>query len=155
MAETNCGFITTPDASAADLLTVWGLTVWGPTLLVNIGFDSLWVPGNTHPIPGITNVNALVDTGAGESCIDDLLATQLNLPIIDQKPMSGIGGAQMANIYLAQIHIPALNFNIYGAFAGVHLQAGGQPHMALIGRTFLNGFIMEYDGKTGSVILRS
>jgi len=153
MPEVNCGFFSTPDVSGSELLTTYG-----PTLLVDIGFDSNW-SGDIRPIvvpvANITQVTALVDTGASESCIDDLLAAQLNLPVIDQRPVSGVGGAQQANIYLAQIHIPALNFTIYGAFAGVHLAAGGQPHNALIGRTFLNAFTMIYEGRTGTVIIRS
>jgi hypothetical protein len=95
----------------------------------------------------------LVDTGAGESCIDNLLAGQLNLPIVDRRPISGVHGAHIVNMYLAQIHVPSLAFTIYGAFAGVDLAAGGQVHKALIGRTFLQNFTMVYEGLTGSVKL--
>jgi hypothetical protein len=38
-------------------------------------------------------------------------------------------------------------------FAGVGLKAGGQPHHALIGRSFLQNFRLEYEGQTGSVKL--
>jgi hypothetical protein len=34
----------------------------------------------------------------------------------------------------------------WGAFAGVELRAGGQPHGVLLGRSFLNQCIMIYDG---------
>lgn len=57
------------------------------------------------------------------------------------------------SMHLAQIHVPAVNFTVYGEFAGVHLLAGGQPHYALIGRTFLQYFTMTYDGNSGSVDL--
>ena len=40
---------------------------------------------------------------------------------------------------------------MYGAFAGVHLTAGGQVHTALIGRTFLQDFTLTYEGQTGRV----
>ena len=59
----------------------------------------------------------------------------------------------MANVYLAQVHVPSLNFTMYGAFAGVELAAGGQVHGALIGRTFLQHFTMIYEGRTGTVTL--
>ena len=137
MLEAKCGFNSIPNgASGAELLTTWG-----PTLFVNIGFDKNWnvAMSPTPPISGIINVQALVDTGAGESCIDDLLATQLNLPVIDKRPVSGSAGQHETKIYLAQIHIPSLQHTIYGSFAGVHLVAGGQVHQALIGRTFLAG----------------
>ena len=151
MSETKCGFNDSPSGSGSSLLVQYG-----PTLIVDIGFDKDWFFGRpTAPVFGINNVDALVDTGATESCIDDLLATQLNLPVVDKRPIAGVGGQHEAKIYLAQIHIPTLNFTIYGAFAGVHLTAGGQPHKALIGRTFLLSFTMIYEGKTGSVILKS
>ena len=57
-------------------------------------------------------------------------------------------------MHLAQIHAPELNFTVYGAFAGVLLRAGGQPHAALLGRTFLRRFTMTYEGETGAVSLQ-
>ena len=130
------------------------LTFYGPTLFVDIGFDPNFkpVPG-AIPTPGITDVSALVDTGAGESCIDSALAAQLNLPIVDKRMVSGAHGAQEVNMHLAQVRVPSLDVNILGAFAGVHLAAGGQTHRALIGRTFLRNFTMVYEGLTGTVTI--
>ena len=54
-------------------------------------------------------------------------------------------------MHLAQVHVIALNFTIYGEFAAVDLRAGGQSIDALIGRTFLKHFKMVYDGTTGDV----
>lgn len=150
MAETKCGFDDAPGGVTGRLL----LATYGPTLLVDIGFDPNFVPhGNAAPIPGIKGVRALVDTGAGESFIDNLLAATLKLPIVDIRPISGSAGVHDANVYLAQICVPSLRFNIYGAFAGVDLAAGGQVHRALIGRTFLMHAKMVYDGLTGTVII--
>ena len=132
------------------------LAVYGPTLLVDIGFDPDFNPSSGGvPVPGITGVSALVDTGAGESCIDSTLAAQLNLPIVDKRTVSGVHGAQDVNMHLAQIRVPSLNIDILGAFAGVHLAAGGQLHQALIGRTFLRHFTMTYEGHTGTVRITS
>jgi len=126
----------------------------GPTLVVDIGFDPSFNPANPNiPTPGIKGLAALVDSGAVASCIDSGLAMQLNLPIFDRQPISGISGRHEANMHLAQIHVPSLNFTIWGAFAAVDLIAGGQPHHALIGRTFLQHFKMVYEGTTGSVII--
>jgi hypothetical protein len=128
----------------------------GPTLLVDIGFDPNFDPnGKTPPIAGITGVSALVDTGAAESCIDALLAAQLNLPIVDQRQVSGVGGLHSVNMYMAQVLAPSLHFWVYGLFAGVNLAAGGQMHKALIGRTFLRHFTMIYEGRTGTVTITS
>ena len=132
------------------------LTSLGPTLLVDIGFDPAYKPppaGKTRPAPGLTGLVALVDTGAAESCIDSLLAAQLKLPIVDRRKIAGAHGAQDVNVHLAQVFVPSLNWTMYGAFAGVHLAAGGQVHKALIGRTFLQHFTMIYEGRTGNVTL--
>ena len=58
-------------------------------------------------------------------------------------------------MHMAQIHVPALAFTIYGVFAAVDLIAGGQPHQALIGRTLLRHCRMEYDGLTGGVVIHT
>ncbi len=126
----------------------------GPTLPVEIGFDPSFraVAGPRPSLPP-HRFPALVDTGAIESCIDSALASTLNLPIVDRQPVAGAHGSGEVNTHLAQIYVPALGVTVYGAFAGVHLTAGGQPHYALIGRTFLRNFTMVYKGRTGAVTL--
>lgn len=150
MVDLKCGFNDGPMGRGSDLLMNLG-----PTLLVNIGFDPNHDVTNPLAVPtaGIENVQALVDTGAAECCIDSLLAVQLNLPLINRRPISGVHGSHLANVYLAQVHVPLLQTTMNGAFAGVDLRAGGQIHGALIGRTFLRHFQMIYDGRTGTVIL--
>ncbi len=146
MAKTLCGFNDGPGGSGRDLLATWG-----PTLFVDIGFDPNFKLG--IPVPGITRVEALVDTGASESCIDSLLAAQLNLPVVDRRQIAGVGGGHIANVHLAQVRIPLLNKTILGSFTAVHLAVGGQRHRALIGRSFLQHFTMVYEGRTGTVTL--
>lgn len=154
MARTRCGFNDAPGVpgSGASLLVTNG-----PTLYVNIGFDpnfDMMTPKpSAPPIPGISNMPALVDTGALECCIDNLLAAQLNLPIVDRRQIAGVGGLHTVNVYLAQVHIPSLAFTVSGLFAGVDLKAGGQTHNALIGRTFLASFTMTYEGRSGTVTI--
>jgi hypothetical protein len=149
MVTTRCGFDGSPIYHGRDLLALWG-----PTLYVLIGFDALHDPAKggvpTLPQPLLP---ALVDTGASQSCIDDALAVQLNLPIVDRQKIAGVGGNHEVNMYLAQVHVPPLNFVINGSFAGVNLIGGGQQHHALIGRTFLQSFTMIYEGRTGTVTL--
>jgi predicted aspartyl protease len=150
MPSVKCGFDSVPGgASGAELLVFYG-----PTLLVDIGFDvSFQQASGRGPTPGMSGIHALVDTGATESCIDSALAAHLNLPVIDRRNLAGAHGAQAVNIHMAQVHVAALNFTIYGTFAGVHLMAGGSPHRALIGRTFLQRYKMVYEGNTGTVTL--
>lgn len=143
MSKVECGF---PDQNQ--------LVKFGPTLWVEIGFDSKYNPGpNIRPSLPQTQYPALVDTGAAASCIDSTLATVLRLPIVDRQDVSGVHGKDKVNVHLAQIYVPSLQFTTYGSFFGVHLSAGGQPHQALIGRTFLRSFTLIYDGTAGTVTL--
>ena len=131
------------------------LVAIGPTLLVNVGFDPSFDAADLlrAPVPGLEGVQALVDTGAGECCIDSALAASLHLPIVDRRKVSGVTGAMEVNMHLAQVYVPSLHHTIYGLFSGVHLTAGGQQHVVLIGRTFLRSFVMTYEGNTGTVTL--
>lgn len=149
MVTTKCGFDTGPGGTGAALLTQFGPTIW-----VDIGFDENYTTekGLTRELD-VRNIHALVDTGASINCIDNGLAIQLKLPIFDRQKIGGVGGLHEVNMYLAQVHVPALNSIIYGGFAGVDLVASGQMHSALIGRTFLAHFTMVYEGRTGTVTL--
>ena len=143
MPTINCGFG-----------NPYELALKGPTIAVEIGIDLDFRPGpELRPALPSNLLPALVDTGALESCVDDELATRLNLPIVNHGQISGVGGTLNVNEYMAQIYIPELNFTILGPFAGVQLTAGGQSHYALLGRTFLRHFNMAYEGRTGSVII--
>ncbi|MYC31119.1 MAG: hypothetical protein F4X65_13680 [Chloroflexi bacterium] len=130
------------------------LTVLGPTIDIQIGFDPTY-RSSQESTPKIPNdlYPALVDTGAMESCIDSSLASELNLLVVDRQTIAGVGGSQNVNVYAAQLYIPSLNYVIYGNFCGVHLAEGLQPHLALIGRTFLRNHTLFYDGRTGVVQL--
>jgi predicted aspartyl protease len=150
MPVAKCGFNDHPGGPPGKAF----LVSLGPTILVDIGFDPDYKHPNI-PVPGLCHVHALVDTGATESCIDNLLAAQLNLPVVDRRLISGVGGSHEVNMYMAQVHVPALQITIHGAFAGVDLKAGGQMHGALIGRTFLANFRLVYDGRTGDVSIEN
>ena len=142
MPQVECGFPT----------QVNGLVQYGPTLQVRIGFDPGSLGSGNPELPD-TDYHALVDTGAGDSCIDSSIAANLGLPVIDRQRVAGVHGAGEVNVHLAQIFIPGLDVVISGRFTGVHLYAGGQPHGALIGRTLLRHVTMIYNGITGSVII--
>lgn len=136
-------------AAKADLLVLYG-----PTLLVAIGFDPRYDRHSIQPPElGKDQFEALVDTGATYNCIDNILAATLRLPMVDRAEIAGIAGRHAVNVYLAQVHVAALNMTIHGSFAGVDLKAGGQMHQALIDRIFLRHFTMNYEGRSGSVIL--
>lgn len=163
----NCGFpllFQVPGSTPARFVTGRDLLVAkGPTLGVEIGFNQAFF----HTDPAVVQqaiasvqaqqpaqlVDALIDTGASESCIDEDLAKELQLPLIDQAKGSGIGGTENFNIYLGYIRIAALGFVQFGRFMGVKLRAGNQPHQALLGRSVFRDMLLVYDGRDGSVRL--
>jgi predicted aspartyl protease len=131
--------------------------------MVDIGFDATIIAQVTSGLPvqpapprGTLNVDrvlALIDTGATQSCIDEALAQQLQLPLVNQQNAAGVGGIHILNVYLAYVALPLLNYVQAGIFLGAQLAAGGMSHRALIGRTLLADTLLVYDGKTGSVKL--
>jgi predicted aspartyl protease len=129
------------------------LVMQGPELIVDIGFDPNYGGTGKPANLGAPGVAALVDTGAGESYIDNDLALKLQLPVVNQKVVSGSNGKHAISSYLGHIYVPSLDITHTGEFGGVHLVAGGQRHSALIGRTFLMHFQFTYDGRTGQVEL--
>jgi predicted aspartyl protease len=168
MPIADCGFpaaFTVPGTDPPQVVSGRDLLIQhGPTAWVEIGFNPDLFHADvavvqraiaTVQAQPVSNqlVGALIDTGATESCIDEELAQELQLPLIDRQDGSGIGGTDQFNVYLGHIRIAALRFVQYGRFMGVKLTAGDQPHRALLGRTLLQGMILVYDGRDGSVRL--
>lgn len=74
MAQADCGFDSVEGGASGSEL----LVRFGPTLLVDIGFDQNYRPRpSAAPVPGMRGIQALVDTGATESCIDKLVGGDL------------------------------------------------------------------------------
>lgn len=134
----------------------WALARRGPTLAVKIGFDPDFQPENSTP-PNIPtdSYEALVDTGAELSGIDNDLAARLGLPIVGRLQMAGVHGIAEVNMYIGQIFIPFLHATFYSKFAGAALRSSSQGHDALIGRDFLKNGTMIYEGRTGVVTIET
>ena len=124
----------------------------GPTLDVQIGYDPRFQrPRVSLPNRLACRYLALVDTGASHTCVDADLAPALGLPVVQRSPVSGVHGELVVNFHLAQLYVTELRVVFDGIFAAVHLQSGGQSHVVLLGRSFLQGFLMQYEGQAGSV----
>ena len=95
----------------------------------------------------------LVDTGASHTYVDADLAPALGLPVVQRSPVSRVDGELVVNFYQAHLYMTELQVVFDGIFAGVHLQSGGQCHVVQLGRSFLQGFLMQYEGRTGSVTI--
>jgi hypothetical protein len=74
------------------------------------------------------------------------------LPVIDRRLVCGVGSVEV-DVFLAQIHVQALKFTIYGKFAGVPLEENGHRQRVLIGRSFLEHCKLMYNGKSGAVTI--
>lgn len=171
MAIVDCGFppeslVTQPDGSTFTRSGGEALRMFGPTILVEVGFEvSMYAQGANPATVAVSLagggaqssifriVPALIDTGAGDSCIDEDLATELGLPLVDRQRCSGVGGEHELNLYLGHIRIPSLGQIRWGRFIGAKLASGGQLHRALIGRAQLTEMILIYDGRSGAVTI--
>ena len=118
MPRVECGFIDDDNNTAQG-----HLLGFGPSLLVDIGY----IPKEgeieadvilQRPEARAEGIPALIDTGASTSCIDRALAEELELPIVDRRPFGGIAGEYEANMYLAHIYAPVVDYIEYGLFAG-------------------------------------
>jgi len=128
----------------------------GPRLDIAISMpaplaSALVAQGATVPQPSVGH--ALIDTGAAQTCIEDSVARQLGLPVINQVPLSTPAGQTMHTLYAAQLIFPGTLLptitNI--AVIGVHLSSQGIA--ALLGRDFLSGKTLHYDGGLSIVSL--
>ena len=132
------------------MLMVYG----GPTLYVEIGFDSQYQAGQSgRPNLPPTLHPALVDTGARESCVDATVARDLGLPVDGEKEISGIFGPRQTRIHRAQIYVPTLDETISGEFYAVNMAEGQFHQRAILGRDFLFRCVLHYDGRTGEVTI--
>jgi hypothetical protein len=145
MRRTQAGFRDGANELAPDLLVRLG-----PTVHVDVGFRPAQIVDGVPDLP-LKRLRALIDTGAGDSCIDAGIAERAGLPVIDERICSGIGGATRVNMYLGRIYVPTLTQLLFQSFAGVELESGGQWHQVLLGRTFLRPYVLTYDGRTGQV----
>ncbi len=128
----------------------------GPCVQVTVGIanslaSQLIQQGQTLPAP-ISTI-ALIDTGASSTCVDEGIALQLSLPVVDVvKVMSASHSSTQQNVY--PIHIE---------FAGIPIEfdvprAIGAPLAAqgigvLIGRDALAHCTLFYNGLTGEFTL--
>jgi predicted aspartyl protease len=100
------------------------------------------------PVPGL----ALIDTGASATCIDDALAQQLQLPVIDVVNMTSASHAStQQNIYPVLIEVVGgIRIDVPRAI-GANLAT--QNLVALIGRDFLQHCTLFYNGPAGAITL--
>jgi predicted aspartyl protease len=132
------------------------LQLQGPRVQVAVGaaqslISQLIQRGDTPPSP-FTGV-ALIDTGATVTSIDNSVAQQLKLPVIDVQDMSSASHAKTpCNIYPVSITIAGLQTNLdVPRCMGAELQPFGI--VVLIGRDILSRCTFHYNGLTAEFTL--
>ncbi|HXT36113.1 MAG TPA: hypothetical protein VN837_11080 [Chloroflexota bacterium] len=112
----------------------------GPVLQVTVGVSTLISTNLSQQgiaVPAPIAGWALIDTGASGSCIDDMTAQQLSLPVIDVVQMASAShAATQQNVYPAVLEVVGASIRIEVPRAmGATLQSQGL--IALIGRDLL------------------
>ena len=96
---------------------------------------------------------ALIDTGATSTCVDEVVAKQLNLPVIDVVSIASASHPDAKqNVYPALIEVVgiAIKFN---AFRAIGVPLANQGIHVLIGRDLLQHCVLFYNGMIGSFTL--
>ena len=132
------------------------MQTFGPRMQIAIAVPDALAASMTiteAPVPQPVTGFALLDTGASNTSIDEATATALGLPVVDTIQMATPSTTQTHNVYPARLafpgtHLPPIAFI---RVAGVSL--ANQGIIALLGRDFLAGKVLHYDGATFSVML--
>lgn len=128
----------------------------GPVVQVSVGLaeplvTQLLQKGLSLPTPAAGL--ALIDTGAAMTCIDETVAQQIGLPVVDVGTLgSASHAATPVNIYPALIEFVGVTFRVNALRAfGANISPLG--YVAIIGRDLLQACVLVYNGQTGLVTL--
>lgn len=148
--------VQTPDGQTIQISPSQILLQRGACVQIIIGIaqsfaDQLLQQGQTLPQP-ISGI-ALIDTGASETCIDESLAQQMKLPVIDVvQIMSASHDATPTNVYPIQMQVIGTPIRVeVPRSLGANLASQG--YVALIGRDFLQHCTLFYNGISGEMTL--
>ncbi len=104
------------------------------------------------PVPELRSGFALIDTGASVSCIDEQVAKEMRLPVVDVGKMTSAShDAHPCNIYPIQIALPA--GIAFGAPRAMGANLAPQGLLAIIGRDILQVCTLFYNGSAGQITL--
>ncbi len=147
--------LTTPTGQV-QLPPAMALAARGPVLQVNIllhhaASAALVQLGQVAPTP--ISGQALIDTGASGTCIDNDAAQKMGLPIIDiAQVASASHAATFVNVYPVSLEIVGLP-NALDVPRAIGAELAAQGLIALIGRDALGNGVLVYNGMAGAVTL--
>lgn len=115
--------------------------------LLEVGIQRVGPPRASGEFETEIISTGLIDTGASDVCIDYRLAERLGLKVIDQTMVGVVGATVPAKIYLGRVVIPQLGFDrMMRLYA---LKVRHATHEILLGRSFLQNYIVTFDGPAG------
>ncbi len=143
-----------PSGQMVPVLPSQAIQQKGPVVQVTIGPLQQLVQQWTQQgisVPASITGEALIDTGASVTCIDDAVAQQLGLPVIDVMQMVSASHTTQQNVYPVSITIATnLRFDL-SRVMGANLQPQGLA--VLIGRDLLSICTLHYNGTSGEFTL--
>lgn len=143
----------TPDGKIVDVHPAIALQTRGPLLQVGVTIEqnagkALLSIGTT--VPTKTGL-ALIDTGASNTCVDDQVALELGLPVIDVGYMQSASHERHpCNFYPVQIITPVVTLNSPRTMGAA---LASQGLLILIGRDVLQSCPLFYNGSVGQLTL--
>jgi predicted aspartyl protease len=132
--------------------SAFSLTQQGPKVQVEVSLPQV-IAQQGIAIPSPITGNALIDTGASGTCIDEQIAQQMQLPIIDQAHISTPShDSTSVNVY-------PVHFNFLGSPVQIDCNRAlgatlsNQGIIVLISRDVLQHCVLIYNGIAGSFTL--
>ena len=113
-----------------------------------------------RPLPEQVHGLALIDTGAKLSCVDIHVGKSLYQQVgVSQTytPSTGEGAPHMAEVFFGSFSFPGVKMaQREQELLGMHLgyEVDGRTVLMLLGRDFLDGFTLTYDGPHQTFELR-
>ena len=113
-----------------------------------------------HPDPSLAQhrhqiLNAVIDTGARTTTVEDDIAVRLGLPKIDDVPLNAVNSTANCPVYLARIQIQFQDTKKILDLKAIPVIGVQLPPYAdcLIGRDILKQGLLIYDGRKDSFSL--
>ena len=75
-------------------------------LISDVGISEAYDPASANPQPSVIKFNAIWDTGASGSVINQQVISALGLQPIDKKEVHTANGKRNASVYLVNIYLP-------------------------------------------------
>lgn len=145
-----------PDGRTVTLSPQASLVQRGPCVQVSLGIAQTFAAQLAEQgiaLPAPVTGYALIDTGASNTCVDEDIAQQLGLPVVDVVHIASASHAlSEQNVYPLNIEFVGFPATVDAPHA-IGAPLASQGLVALIGRDLLQRFTLFYNGLTGQITL--